>query len=218
MQIEEARANLNGVTSIVEYLVTQGLVSADDISRSLAAQAQMQWVDLADTVVPQDVIDEIKPRGAPLQDDPDRAQRTRPRRRDRRSARLRQHRQPQLLAETRDRAGLHHGKKIQQALVKYYGNAEEAVDILREKIGDTAIQELDIVEGAELQEVDGGDAPIIRMVSMLLLEAHKLGASDIHLEPLEKTSASDFGLTGSSRKCNRLLRNCNRPLLAGSRS
>ena len=41
-QIEEARANLNGSTSIVELLVRQGIVSADDISRSLAAQAQMQ--------------------------------------------------------------------------------------------------------------------------------------------------------------------------------
>ena len=64
MQIEEAGANLNGFTSVVECLVRQGLVSADDVSRSLAAQAQMQWVDLADTVVPQDVIDEIKPQDA----------------------------------------------------------------------------------------------------------------------------------------------------------
>ena len=63
-QIEEARANLNGSTSVVEFLVSQGVVSADDISRSLAAQAHMHWVDLADLVVPQDVIDEIKPQDA----------------------------------------------------------------------------------------------------------------------------------------------------------
>jgi hypothetical protein len=63
-QIEEARADLNGSTSVVDVLVRQGIVSADDISRSLAAQAHMHWIDLSDIVVPQEVIDEIKPQDA----------------------------------------------------------------------------------------------------------------------------------------------------------
>ena len=196
-QIEEARANLNGSTSVVELLVRQGIVSADDISRSLAAQAQMQWIDLADMVVPQEVIDEIKPQdarrfkmipiarnenglvvatGDPLDFDSI----------DGLSFLLK--REIELVCTTPE--------KIRQALVKYYGSAEEAVDILREKIGDTAIEELDIAEGAELPEGEGGDAPIVRMVSMLLLEAHKLGASDIHLEPLEKSFRVRFRIDG----------------------
>jgi type IV pilus assembly protein PilB len=197
MQIEEARANLNGVTSIVECLVRQGLVSADDISRSLAADVQMQWVDLADTVVPQDVIDEIKPQdarrfkmipiarnehglvvatGDPLDfDSID-------------SFNFLLKREIELVCTTPE--------KIQQALVKYYGSAEEAVDILREKMGSAAIDELDIAEGAELPEGEGADAPIVRMVSMLLLEAHKLEASDIHLEPLEKSFRVRFRIDG----------------------
>ena len=40
-------------------------------------------------------------------------------------------------------------------------------------------------EGVE-EETTAGDAPIIKMVSMLLLEAYNHRASDIHLEPLEK--------------------------------
>ena len=196
-QIEEARANLNGSTSVVELLVGQGSVSADDISRSLAALAQMQWVDLAETIVPQEVIDEIKPRdalrfkmipiarsenclvvatGDPLDFDSI----------DGLSFLLK--REIELVCTTPE--------KIRQALVNYYGNAEEAVDILREKIGDTAIEELDIAEGAELPEGEGGDAPIVRMVSMLLLEAHKLRASDIHLEPLEKSFRVRFRIDG----------------------
>ncbi len=68
--------------------------------------------------------------------------------------------------------------------------------MLRQKIGDAALEEIDIAEGAELPEGEGGDAPIVRMVSMLLLEAHKLGASDIHLEPLEKSFRVRFRIDG----------------------
>ncbi len=63
-QIDEARDNLNGERSVIDVLVRQGLVSADDVSRSVAAEAEMSWIDLADIVVPQDVIDEIRPQDA----------------------------------------------------------------------------------------------------------------------------------------------------------
>ncbi len=180
-QIDDARANLYGSTSVIEVLVRQHIVSEDDISRSLAAQAQMHWVDLGEMAVPQDVINEIKPQdarrfkmipiarnehglvvatGDPLDFDSI----------DSLSFLLK--REIELVCTTPE--------KIRQALIKYYGSAEEAVDVLRQKIGDAAIEELDIAEGAELPEGEGGDAPIVRMVSLLLLEAHKLGASDIH--------------------------------------
>ena len=196
-QIEEARANLDGSTRIVELLVRQGIVADDDVSRSLAAQTQMQWIDLANMVVPQEVIDEIKPEdarrfkmipiarnenslvvatGDPLDFDSI----------DGLSFLLK--REIDLVCTTPE--------KIRQALVKYYGSAEEAVDILREKIGDTAAEELDSAEGADLPQGEGGDAPIVRMVSMLLLDAHKLGASDIHLEPLEKSFRVRFRIDG----------------------
>ena len=166
MQIEEARAQLNGSTTILERLVRQGLVSADDISRTVAAQAQMHWVDLAEMVVPQDIIDEIKPQdarrfkmipigrnehglvvatGDPLDFDSI----------DSLSFLLK--REIELVCTTPE--------KIRQALIKYYGSAEEAVDVLRQKIGDAAIEELDIMEGAELSEGEGGDAPIVRRSS-----------------------------------------------------
>jgi type II secretory ATPase GspE/PulE/Tfp pilus assembly ATPase PilB-like protein len=40
------------------------------------------------------------------------------------------------------------------------------------------------------------DAPIIKMVTMLLLEAHKVRASDIHLEPLESRFRVRFRIDG----------------------
>jgi type IV pilus assembly protein PilB len=196
-QIDEARANLNGEKGVVDVLIEQGLVSPDDVFRSLAAQAQMSWIDLADIVVPQDVIDEIRPRearrfnmipiarngqslvvatGDPLDiDSVD-------------SLGFLLKREIELVCTTPE--------KIREALIKYYGSAEEAVDVLRQKIGDAALDEINIMESVELPEGEGGDAPIIRMVSMLLLEAHKLGASDIHLEPLEKSFRVRFRIDG----------------------
>ncbi|MGB8342404.1 MAG: ATPase, T2SS/T4P/T4SS family [Chthoniobacterales bacterium] len=196
-QIDEARADLNGEKGVVDILVEQGLVSPDDVFRSLAAQAQMSWIDLADIVVPQDVIDEIRPQEA------------------RRFKMIPIARNgPGLVVATGDPLDIDSAdslgfllkceielvcttpEKIREALIKYYGSAEEAVDVLRQKIGDAALDEVDIVEGVELPEGEGGDAPIIRMVSLLLLEAHKLGASDIHLEPLEKSFRVRFRIDG----------------------
>lgn len=196
-QIEQAHVNPNGEKSVVDALVREGIVTADDISRSLAAQAEMTWIDLADVVVPQEIIDQIRPQdarrfkmipiarnehglvvatGDPLDFDSI----------DSLSFLLR--REIEFVCTTPE--------KIRQALIKYYGSAEEAVDVLRQKIGDAALEEIDIAEGAELPEDEGGDAPIIRMVSLLLLEAHKLGASDIHLEPLEKSFRVRFRIDG----------------------
>jgi type II secretion system protein E len=196
-QIEQACANPDGEKSAVDALVREGIVTADDISRSLAAQAEMTWIDLADVIVPQEIIDQIRPQdarrfkmipiarnehglvvatGDPLDFDSI----------DSLSFLLK--REIELVCTTPE--------KIRQALIKYYGSAEEAVDVLRQKIGDAALEEIDIAEGAELPEDEGGDAPIIRMVSLLLLEAHKLGASDIHLEPLEKSFRVRFRIDG----------------------
>ena len=195
-QIDAARANLNG-ESMVDVLMRQGIVSADDVSRCLAAQAHMSWIDLAGIHVPQDVIEEIRPQdarrfkmiaiarnehglvvatGDPLDfDSID-------------SLRFLLKREIDLVCTTPE--------KIREALIKYYGNAQEAVDVLRQKIGDAALQEIDITEGIELPEREGGEAPIIRLVSLLLLEAHKVGASDVHLEPLEKSFRVRFRIDG----------------------
>jgi len=196
-QIDQARSNLDGEKSVIDLLVRQGIVSSDDVSRSLAAQAQMSWIDLADVVVPQDVIDEIRPQDArrfkmiPIArnehglvvatDDPLDFDSI-----DSLSFLLK--REIEFVCTTPE--------KIRQALIKYYGSAEEAVDVLRKKIGDAALEEIDITEGAELPEGEGGDAPIIRLVSLLLLEAYKVGASDIHLEPLEKSFRVRFRIDG----------------------
>jgi type IV pilus assembly protein PilB len=196
-QIAQARAKLNGAPSVVDVLVRDGVVSADDISRSLAAQAQMHWIDLSAVVIPPEIISQISAADArrfkvipvtfgesglvlaisdPL--DVDTID----------SLNFLLQRDLELVCSSPE--------KIRQALIKYYGTAEEAADVLQHKIGDEVDLGLEIGDGTEAVAVDEADAPIIRLVSMLIIEAHKLGASDIHLEPLDKKFRVRFRIDG----------------------
>ena len=196
-QIAQARAKLNGAPSVVDVLVRDGVVSADDISRSLAAQAQMHWIDLSAVVIPPAIISQISAADArrfkvipvtfgesglvlaisdPL--DVDTID----------SLNFLLQRDLELVCTSPE--------KIRQALIKYYGTAEEAADVLQHKIGDEVDLGLEIGDGTEAVAVDEADAPIIRLVSMLIIEAHKLGASDIHLEPLDKKFRVRFRIDG----------------------
>ncbi|MCM5682070.1 type II secretion system ATPase GspE [Schlegelella sp. S2-27] len=71
------------------------------------------------------------------------------------------------------------------------GEVESAVDISR------MMQELPAVE--DLLEA-ANDAPIIRMLNALLTQAAKDGASDIHIEPYERSSSVRFRVDGALRE------------------
>ncbi|MBV9009729.1 MAG: type II/IV secretion system protein [Verrucomicrobia bacterium] len=196
-QIDHARSKLNGAASVVDVLVRDGVVSSDDISRSLAAQAQMQWIDLSAVIIPPEVIAQISAADAarfkvvpvglgesglviaisdPL--DVDTID----------SLNFLLQREIELVCTSPE--------KIGEALIKYYGTAEEAADVLQQRLGSDAEFDLEIGETANRISADDADAPIIRLVSMLIIEAHKLGASDIHLEPLDKKFRVRFRIDG----------------------
>jgi len=196
-QIEKARSRLNGSDDVVGLLIKDGVISEIDVSRSLAAQAQMDWVDLSAKVIPPEVINQIRAEDArrfkvipvgfgesglivavsdPL--DIDTID----------SLNFLLQREIELVCASPD--------KIRQALIKYYGTADEASDILVQQLGHDVDLGLEITEGGSLESADEADAPIIRMVSMLLVEAHRLGASDVHLEPLDKKFRVRFRIDG----------------------
>jgi type IV pilus assembly protein PilB len=196
-QIDGARARLNGADNVVDVLVKDGAVSEADISRALAAQAHMDWIDISTMVIPPEVIKQIRAEDArrykvipvafgetglvvavsdPLDIDTI----------DSLSFMLQ--RELELVCTSPE--------KIREALIKYYGTADEAADILQERIGEDVDLGLEIGDGAQIVEGDESDAPIIRMVSMLLVEAHRVGASDIHLEPLDKKFRVRFRIDG----------------------
>ncbi|MFL6529733.1 MAG: GspE/PulE family protein [Chthoniobacterales bacterium] len=196
-QIQSARSRLNGSTNVVAVLTRDGVVSETDVSRAIAAQAHMDWIDLSTRTIPQEVINQIRGEDArrfkvipvgfgetglivavsdPLDIDTI----------DSLSFLLQ--REIELVCSSPE--------KIREALIKYYGTADEASDVLQERLGDDIDLGLEVTEGGPLETGDEADAPIIRLVSMLLVEAHRAGASDIHLEPLEKKFRVRFRIDG----------------------
>ena len=195
-QIEHAREHMTN-NSVVDALVHDGTISQEDIARTLAAQNGMEFVNLAQLTIMPDVIamidpDDAKRYGAlPLSEregvlviaisDPMDMSTM-----DGLTYKLR--REVEFVCATKD--------AIRKNLVKHYGSAEDITSDLMREMG---------IEGGFGSDVegtaqdDGGpttDAPIIKMVSMLIVEAHNNRASDIHLEPLESKFRVRFRIDG----------------------
>ncbi len=181
-QVEYARSHMKG-SSVVEALVQSGFITQEDVGRTLAAQNGMEFMDLAQIVVPPNVIDLL-----PVED----ARRWKAVPVGEREGALliaigdpmdmqtmddlafKLQREVEFVCATPD--------AIRNSLIQYYG--EEATPAFG--------SELDV--GSD--EAGADDAPIIKMVSLLLVEAHQNRASDIHLEPLESKFRVRFRIDG----------------------
>ncbi len=97
-------------------------------------------------------------------------------------------REPAATLEQRIAAAYAGGESSAAAVV---GEVESAVDLSR------MMQDLPAVE--DLLEA-ANDAPIIRMLNALLTQAAKDGASDIHIEPYERSSSVRFRVDGTLRE------------------
>lgn len=194
-RVEDELSSSNAKVDSTDQFTGRGETETD-LSRDRAAQAGMAWIDLSDKIIPPEVIAQITADDArrfkivPIGigemglivaiSDPFDLNTID-------SVGFVLQREVELVCSSPE--------QIQQALIKYYGTADEASDALLEQIG----HRVDLVS----ETVDTGaagisetDAPIIRMVSMLLLQAYQLGASDIHLEPLEKKFRVRFRIDG----------------------
>jgi len=59
-QIDRGRSLLNGEPGVVDVLINDGVVSDVDVSRTLAAQAHMDWIDVSAMVIPPQIINQIR--------------------------------------------------------------------------------------------------------------------------------------------------------------
>ena len=149
-QIDAARSRLNGEHRVPDVLIDDGILSEVDVSRTLATQAHMDWIDISTMIIPPQVINEIRGEdarrfkvipvafgesglvvavGNPLDIDTI----------DSLSFLLQ--RELELVCTS--------PKKIREGLIKYYGTADEAADVLQKELGEDIDLGLELGDGAE---------------------------------------------------------------------
>ncbi|MDY0146114.1 MAG: type II secretion system ATPase GspE [Kiritimatiellia bacterium] len=79
-------------------------------------------------------------------------------------------------------------EEIEKAIANYYGRAVGAVEGMLQEITEGTLALPDDVQQQLIAdaEVSESDAPIIKLVSLIIMEAFRSRASDIHLEPMPK--------------------------------
>lgn len=95
--------------------------------------------------------------------------------------------------------------KIDAAIDKYLESQESSFS----NMGDADLDDLDIEaggdddKGGDVTAEAADDAPIVRFINKMLLDAIKMGASDIHFEPYEKAYRIRFRADGILREASR---------------
>ena len=178
-QLDEAKAATQPNASVVETLIEKEFVMRDDVLRSLASHSSMEFVDLAHMTITEDLIETVPAEVA-----------------------LRYKVVPVafvdtgLMMATADPLNFDTFDAVTHVInrdVEWVCAAPDQIQAILQK--NYGVME-SAVEGDVKIEGEDGDAPIIKMVTMLLLEAQKMQASDIHLEPLEKRFRVRFRIDG----------------------
>ena len=194
-QIESAREHLVG-EGLIQTLVNDGILTEEDIARALAAQNSMEFVDLADSHPERRILDMLEG------DDARRYQAL--------PIALRNGVLTIAIGDPMDMQSMDDltyklqreiefvcgsPEAIRKLVIKHYGNAEDAANVLIKEAGPGVASDA-ADKDDEADDDTLGDAPIIKLVSMILLEAHTNRASDIHIEPLEHKLRVRFRIDG----------------------
>jgi len=89
-------------------------------------------------------------------------------------------------------------EQIQKMIDQYYGSVLQSVDSFLSELdsGEASIESQLAADLGESEQGGGDDAPIIKLVSLIIIEAFNTRASDIHLEPLEKRYRVRYRIDG----------------------
>jgi general secretion pathway protein E/type IV pilus assembly protein PilB len=195
------RVKAEGV-GLVDALVAQGRISHMDVSKALASQFNMDTINLAEYRVPEEVLALVPKHVA----------------RRYKVVPISKHDNTLTVAisdpldvDTVDslryilrmnvEAVVAAKNDIENSITRYYGSADDTVENMLQEITEgevdfglptnkAAQQKLD-----DIAETDA-DAPIIKLVGLVIMEAYRNRASDIHIEPLEKRLRVRYRIDG----------------------
>ena len=201
-QLEAARAKAEkGGLALGEALVALGHITEETLMMVLAAEYGMEPFDLANYKIPSDVIAAIpaevarryrivpvmKSNGVltvALGDPTD----------------LETLDSLRYILKTDVEGVLASKAQLAKALADNYGTLEQSVESFLEDITEGTVDINQAPAASEAETSDDGDAPIIRLVSLIIMEAFRSRASDIHLEPLEKRFRVRYRIDGMLRE------------------
>ncbi|MBE6405781.1 MAG: type II secretion system protein GspE [Lentisphaerae bacterium] len=92
--------------------------------------------------------------------------------------------------------------QVENAIKSRFSSLSDSVDSFLTGVNTTGIEQMEHISNPlEADTVDAeDDAPIIRLASMIIVEAFKQRASDIHLEPMEKRYRIRYRIDGVLRE------------------
>lgn len=203
-QVAKAReaAQSNG-HSVVEQLIEQGAVTQLDVTKALANQFAMEFVNVMEHKIPEDVIKlvsrDIAKRYSlvPLRKDNGTLTVAISDPMDMDAVDSLRYLLKNVVQNVEPVVALR--SDIETALTKYYGTADDLSSIMNEAT--EANIELtgaaaDKTKLDDDQEAADADAPIIKLVSMIILDAFRSRASDIHVEPMERKLRIRYRIDG----------------------
>ncbi|MBM4381718.1 MAG: type II secretion system protein GspE, partial [Deltaproteobacteria bacterium] len=88
---------------------------------------------------------------------------------------------------------------IREAIEKYYAEKQQSLEDIVGEVEAEEDVEVSKEEEENLNEIAkaADDAPVVKLVNLILLDAIKKGASDIHVEPYEKDFRVRFRIDGN---------------------
>ncbi|MBL7070667.1 MAG: Flp pilus assembly complex ATPase component TadA [Candidatus Omnitrophica bacterium] len=90
---------------------------------------------------------------------------------------------------------------IKEAIAGYYGGHSEMAELVKEAEDGGGEEDIEVVEEEEIDVTqlteESKKAPIVKMVDLILVEALKKRASDIHIEPCEKELRIRYRIDGA---------------------
>jgi len=209
--IVTARAAKTKRQTALEYMLDDGMVKEEALAQTMAVNAGMEFVDLSEVVPTPELLDAMpgdvasKYKAVPVGLD-----------------------YGQIVVAVADPLNfeamdsLPHllngaslsfvcatSSQIEQYLTEFYGIKKEAENM-----------DLEVVmagednEGSPSQAKADADAPIIKLVTKILVEAHQSRSSDIHIEPLEKALRIRYRIDGVMQEIDNHPKHLHGPVVA----
>lgn len=201
-QAEAARAKADADNSgIIDALVALKHVSEENVMMVLAAEYGMECFDLANYKIPPEVIEAVPAEIA-------RRYRIVPVMKTGNSITVAMGDPTDLetldslryILKTDVEGVIAPRHQIVDTLNRHYGTVEESVESFLQDITEGTVDITEAPKGLDDEKTAEDDAPIIRLVSLIILEAFRSRASDIHLEPLEKRFRVRYRIDGLLRE------------------